>query len=46
LLLDDVVREGARRMLAAALKAEVDAYLGELADECGQLLHRETAIRG
>jgi transposase-like protein len=32
-LLDDVVREGARRMLAAALEAEVDVYLAELADE-------------
>src|SRR5690349_6752129 len=32
-LLDDVVREGARRMLAAALEAEVDAYLAELAGE-------------
>jgi putative transposase len=27
-----VVREGARRMLAAALEAEVDVYLAELAD--------------
>lgn len=32
-LLDDIVREGARRMLAAALEAEVDAYLAELVDE-------------
>jgi transposase-like protein len=32
-LLDDVVREGARRMLAAALEAEVDAYLAALAGE-------------
>jgi hypothetical protein len=32
-LLDDVVREGARRMLTAALEAEVDAYLAELAGE-------------
>jgi putative transposase len=32
-LLDEVVREGARRMLAAALEAEVDAYLAELAGE-------------
>jgi putative transposase len=32
-LLDEVVREGARRMLAAALEAEVDAYLAELAHE-------------
>ncbi|GLL07239.1 IS256 family transposase [Dactylosporangium matsuzakiense] len=30
-LLDDIVPEGARRMLAAALEAEVDAYLAELA---------------
>jgi transposase-like protein len=34
-LLDDVVREGARRMLAAALEAEVDAYLAELAGQRG-----------
>jgi putative transposase len=32
-LLDDIVREGARRMLTAALEAEVDAYLAELAGE-------------
>jgi putative transposase len=32
-LLDEVVREGARRMLAAALEAEVDSYLAELAAE-------------
>lgn len=32
-LIDDIVREGARRMLAAALEAEVDAYMAELADE-------------
>ena len=32
-LLDDVAREGARRMPAAALEAEVDAYLSELAGE-------------
>ncbi|MEO3929745.1 IS256 family transposase [Micromonosporaceae bacterium B7E4] len=32
-LLDEVVHEGARRMLAAALEAEVDAYLTELASE-------------
>jgi Transposase, Mutator family len=35
-LLDDIVREGARRMLTAALEAEVDAYLAELADERDQ----------
>ncbi len=32
-MLDEVVREGARRMLAAALEAEVEAYIAELADE-------------
>ncbi|MEX5638062.1 IS256 family transposase [Parafrankia sp. FMc2] len=33
LLIDEIVREGARRMLAAALEAEVDAYIAELADQ-------------
>jgi putative transposase len=40
-LIDDIVREGARRMLAAALEAEVDAYIAELAgerDEAGRRL--------
>jgi len=40
-LIDDIVREGARRMLAAALEAEVDAYIAELAearDERGRRL--------
>jgi transposase-like protein len=32
-LLDDIVREGARRMLTAALEAEVDAFLAEVADQ-------------
>ncbi|MCJ0875255.1 IS256 family transposase [Streptomyces sp. AP-93] len=32
-LIDEIVREGARRMLAAALEAEVNAYISELADE-------------
>ena len=31
--LDEICREGARRMLAAALEAEVDAYVEALADE-------------
>jgi transposase-like protein len=31
--LDEICREGARRMLAAALDAEVDAYIEALADE-------------
>ena len=32
-MLDEICREGARSMLAAALEAEVDAYLAELASE-------------
>jgi transposase-like protein len=32
-VLDEIVREGARRMLAAALEAEVDAYVETRADE-------------
>jgi hypothetical protein len=32
-LIDEIVREGARRMLAAALEAEVNTYLAQLADE-------------
>ena len=35
--LDALVREGARRMLVAALKAEVDEYVGQHAD------HRDEA---
>ena len=40
-LIDQIVREGARRMLAAALRAEVDAYIAEFSgqrDECGHRL--------
>ncbi|GAA0420620.1 IS256 family transposase [Streptomyces luteireticuli] len=32
-LIDEIVREGARRMLAAALETEVNAYIAELAGE-------------
>ncbi|MFJ8787363.1 IS256 family transposase [Streptomyces sp. NPDC102476] len=32
-LIDEIVREGARRMLAAALESEVNAYIAELADQ-------------
>src|SRR3954454_5130967 len=32
-LIDGIVREGARRMLAAALEAEVSQYIAELAAE-------------
>jgi transposase-like protein len=32
-LIDEIVREGARRILAEALQAEVDAYIARFADE-------------
>ena len=32
-LIDQLVREGARRMLAEALQAEVDAYVAQFADQ-------------
>lgn len=40
-LIDDIVREGARRMLAEALQAEVDAYVAQFVaerDEAGRRL--------
>jgi putative transposase len=52
-LIDEIVREGARRMLAAALEAEVNQYIAELAavtDEAGRRLvvrnghHRPRAV--
>jgi len=35
-VLDEIVREGARRMLAAALEAEVAAYVEAHADDCDE----------
>jgi transposase-like protein len=35
-LIDQIVREGARRMLAEALRAEVDAYIAQFADQCDE----------
>ena len=32
-LIDEIVREGDRRMLATALQAEVDAYVSQFVDE-------------
>jgi transposase-like protein len=32
-LIDEIVRDGARRMLAEALQAEVDAYIAQFSDE-------------
>jgi hypothetical protein len=34
--LDDLAREGARRMIAAALEAEVDDYVSSFVDEVGE----------
>jgi hypothetical protein len=35
-LIEEIVREGARRMLAEALRAEVDAYIARFADQRGE----------
>jgi transposase-like protein len=34
--LDELAREGARRMIAAALEAEVDEYVGSFTEEVGE----------
>ena len=45
-LIDEIVREGARRMLAAALEAEVDSYIAELAQERDEKGHRLVVRNG
>ena len=44
--LDEICREGTRTMLAAALEAEVDAYLAELVDEREEQGHRLVTRNG
>jgi putative transposase len=44
--LDEIVLEGARRMLAAALEAEVDAYIAGLADQLDEEVHRLVVRNG
>ena len=44
--LDELVAEGARRMLAAALEAEVDAYVTALSDERDEEGHRLVVRNG
>jgi putative transposase len=44
--LDELVAEGARRMLAAALEAEVDAYVTSLAEERDEDGHRLVVRNG
>lgn len=45
-LIDEIVREGARRMLAAALEAEVNTYLAELADQLDEMGRRLVVRNG
>ncbi|WP_031170814.1 IS256 family transposase [Streptosporangium roseum] len=45
-LIDQIVREGARKMLAAALQAEVDAYIAAFADECDEAGRRLVVRNG
>jgi putative transposase len=44
--LDEICREGARRMLAAALEAEADAYIAELVSERDERGHRLVTRNG
>jgi transposase-like protein len=44
--LDEICREGARRMLAAALEAEADAYIAELVGETDERGHRLATRNG
>ena len=44
--LDELVAEGARRMLAAALEAEVDGYVSSLTDEVDERGHRLVVRNG
>ncbi|GEC10660.1 hypothetical protein SSP24_83150 [Streptomyces spinoverrucosus] len=45
-LIDEIVREGARRMLAAALEAEVNAYIADLAVQRDEKGHRSVVRNG
>ncbi|WP_420079601.1 IS256 family transposase (plasmid) [Streptomyces sp. JL4002] len=45
-LIDEIVREGARRMLAAALEAEVEQYIAELAGQCDEVGRRLVVRNG
>ena len=46
MVLDEIVAEGARRMLAAALEAEVDAYVSGLVGEVDEHGHRMVVRNG
>jgi putative transposase len=45
-LLDEIAREGARRMLAAALRAEADSYIAQFLDERDEDGHRLVVRNG
>ena len=45
-LLDEIVRDGARQMLAAALRAEVAAYVEAFADQLDEDGHRLVVRNG
>lgn len=45
-LLDEIVRDGARKMLAAALRAEVAAYVAQFADQLDEDGHRLVVRNG
>ena len=45
-LLDEIVRDGARQMLAAALQAEVAAYVAQFADQLDEDGHRLVVRNG
>jgi len=46
LLIDEIVRDGARKMLAAALQAEVAAYIDRFADQVDDNGHRLVVRNG
>ncbi|MDY0811251.1 transposase [Kitasatospora purpeofusca] len=45
-LIDEIVREGARRMPAAALEAEINQYIAQLAAEADERGHRLVVCNG
>jgi hypothetical protein len=45
-LIDELVRQGAQRMLAEAVQAEVDAYLARFAGELDEHGHRLVVRNG
>ena len=45
-LLDEIIRDGARQMLPAALQAEVAAYVEQFRDEVDEVGHRLVVRNG